>query len=151
MQASSNAWIGFSACSSNHAMLYWTGRLTYLHTQNYLLLSRSRDTYWPANGKWRILESDRTHSIDGVMTGRTLVDLEKPTVPVRIMNLTDKGRRIKKGASIAVCEPVLSVLSLKGNFDSQRPAAKLPKHLKDHVRQVLAISPKRNKCKCTTS
>ena len=43
------------------------------------------------NGKWGILESDSSHSIDGVMTGRTLVDLEKPTVPVRILNLTNKG------------------------------------------------------------
>ena len=69
--------------------------------------------------------------MDGVMTGRTLVDLEKPTVPVRILNLTDKEKRIKKGASIAVCEPVQSVLSLKENPGQQQPAAKLPKHLEE--------------------
>ena len=66
-----------------------------------------------ANGKWGILESDSSHSIDGVMTGRTLVDLEKPIVLVRILNLTSKEKRIKKSASIAVCEPVQRVLLLK--------------------------------------
>ena len=50
------------------------------------------------NGKWGILESDGSHSIDGVMTGRTLVDLEKPTVPVRILNLTNKEKRNKNSA-----------------------------------------------------
>ena len=67
------------------------------------------------NGKWGILKTDGSHGMDGVMTGRTLVDLEKPTVPVRILNLTDKEKWIKKRASIAVCEPVQSVLSLKEN------------------------------------
>ena len=77
-----------------------------------------------ANGKWRILESDSSHSIDGVMTARTLVDLEEPIVPVRILNLTSKEKRIKRGASI---EPVKSVLSLRENPGQQPPATK---HLK---------------------
>ena len=71
-----------------------------------------------------------SHSIDGVMTGRTLVDLEKPTVPVRIPNLTNK-KRIKKGASIAVCEPVQSVMALKEHPGQQQPATKLPTHLQE--------------------
>ena len=83
--------------------------------------------------KWNvgILESDSSHSIDGVMTGRTLVDLEKPIVPMRILNLTSKEKKIKKGASIAVCEPVQSVLSLKENPGQQQATAKLPEHLKE--------------------
>ena len=85
----------------------------------------------PANGKWGILESDSSNSIDGVMTGRTLVDLEKP---VRILNLTDKEKRIKKGASIAVCEPVQSVLRLKESPAEQQQAAKLPELLKELYR-----------------
>ena len=83
------------------------------------------------NGKWGILESDSSHSIDGVMTGRTLVDLEKPTVPVRILNLTNKEKRIKKGASIVVCEPVQSVMALKECPGQQQPATKLPTHLQE--------------------
>ena len=85
-----------------------------------------------ANGKWGILESDSSHSIDGVMTGRTLVDLEEPVVPVRILNLTSKEKRIKRGASIAVCEPVQSVLSVRENpGQQQQPATELPDHLKE--------------------
>ena len=60
-----------------------------------------------AIGKWGILESDTSHSTDGVRTGRILVDLEKPIVPVRrILNLTSKEKRIEKDASIATCEAV---------------------------------------------
>ena len=47
--------------------------------------------------KWEV-ESDSSNSINGVMTGRTLVDLEKPTVPVRILNLTNKEKRNKNSA-----------------------------------------------------
>ena len=79
---------------------------------------------------------DSSNSIDGVMTGRTLVDLEKPTVPVRILNLTDKEKRIKKGALIAVCEPVQSVLSLKESPGEQQQAVKLPEHLKELYRAI---------------
>ena len=65
------------------------------------------------------------------MTGRTLVDLEEPTVPVRILNLMNKEKRIKKGASVTVCEPVQSVMALKEHPGQQQPATKLPSHLQE--------------------
>ena len=37
------------------------------------------------------------------MAGRTLVDLEQPTVPVRMLNLSEKEQRIKSGVAVAVC------------------------------------------------
>ena len=42
--------------------------------------------------KWGILEPNEgcLHGITGVMAGRTLVDLEQPTVPVRMLNLSEK-------------------------------------------------------------
>ena len=63
--------------------------------------------------KWGILEpsADAMHGIAGVMAGRTLVDLELPTVPVRVLNLSEKEQRIKSGVAVAVCASVQSVLS----------------------------------------
>ena len=81
--------------------------------------------------KWGILESNSSKSIDGVMTGRTLVDLEKSTLPLRILNLTSEEKRIKKGAPIAMCEPVQSVQLLKRSSTPQQSATKLPEHLRD--------------------
>ena len=59
-----------------------------------------------------ILESDgeKPHSSNGLMTGRTLVDLREPLVPVRVTNLTEHPQRVKKGSVMAVGEVVQSVL-----------------------------------------
>ena len=84
-----------------------------------------------ADRRWGILEPDGSHSIDGVMTGRTLVDLQQPTIPVRILNISDEEKRIKKGTSIALCEPVRSVLSLREDTGHQQPAPELPTHLRE--------------------
>ena len=65
------------------------------------------------------------------MTGRTLIDLEKPTMPVRILNLTDQEKRINKGTFIAIREPVQSVVLLK-DYPSRQPSANLLlPHLRD--------------------
>ncbi len=45
----------------------------------------------------------------GLLVRRTFVDLGQPTVPIRLMNLTDQERRVQKGAEIATCEAVQSV------------------------------------------
>ena len=84
-----------------------------------------------ADRRCGILEPDGSHSIDGVMTGRTLVDLQQPTIPVRILNISDEEKRIKKGTSIAVCEPVHSVLSLREDTGYRQPAPDLPPHLRE--------------------
>ena len=77
--------------------------------------------YLLTNGKWGILESDSSHSIDGVMTGRTLLDLEKSTVPVRILNLMSKEKRIKKGlARIAInCHSLSDHVHGQGDVPTQ--------------------------------
>ena len=85
--------------------------MIYHHTRSESLAPVEVQRHLLANGKWGILESDRSHSMDGVMTRRTLVDLEKRTVPVRILNLTNGVKRIKKGTSIAMCESVQSVVA----------------------------------------
>ena len=60
------------------------------------------------SSRWGLSEPS-TGQPDGVLTGRTLVDLRKPTVPVRLMNLTEKSLRVKKGSVMAYGEPVQSV------------------------------------------
>ena len=60
---------------------------------------------------WRILELDtlQPKALDGLLVGRTLVDLDSEKVPVRLLNLTDQPKRIKKNAIVAICNPIKSV------------------------------------------
>ena len=65
-----------------------------------------------ANSRWGVLEPaarEADHCLDGLLVGRTLVDLDQPVVPVRVMNLTDQQHNIRKGCEIAQCQSVLSV------------------------------------------
>ena len=52
----------------------------------------------------RILPND-------VFVGRTLVDLENSSFPVRVANVSDSGRTIRKGTELATCEMVESVFA----------------------------------------
>ena len=86
--------------------------------------------------QWGVLgPREETPATDGLLTSRTLVDLSQPTVPVRIMNLADRERKVKCGEIVAVCEPVQSVLSQQDLGET--PVAKastdseLPNHLRD--------------------
>jgi hypothetical protein len=47
--------------------------------------------------KWGILEPavEKSYASDGLMIGRTLVDLRDPSVPVRVMNLGDNPKRVQ--------------------------------------------------------
>ena len=65
--------------------------------------------------KWGILEPvvETSYAADGLMIGRTLVNLREPSVPVRVMNLGDNPRRIKKGSVIAMGDTVQSILGLQ--------------------------------------
>ena len=87
-------------------------------------------------GRWGVLgPREETLATDGLLTGRTLVDLSQPTIPVRIMNLADGERKIKCGSVVAVCEPVQSVLTqqdVKGTPVTEASTDKeLPEHLTD--------------------
>ena len=44
-----------------------------------------------------------------LMIGRTLVDLNKECIPIRVANLSNGRKKLKKGTEIAVCEPVASI------------------------------------------
>lgn len=90
----------------------------------------------PTIGRWGILEpgGDGLHGIAGVLAGRTLVDLLKPTVPVRLLNLAEKEQRIKKGTAIAVCAAVQSIMPGK-DCSRWQHTEDLPEHLRDLYRR----------------
>jgi hypothetical protein len=63
------------------------------------------------DSRWAVLQPElAVFSQMGVMVGKTLVDLQGEQVPVRLLNLSDKPRKIKKGTPLATCEPILSVV-----------------------------------------
>jgi len=51
------------------------------------------------------------HEKDGLIVGRTLVKSVDGLVPLRILNLSEAPRIIKKGRKIASCEPAQSIVS----------------------------------------
>ena len=63
----------------------------------------------PENITWGILEPDalQPNPLDGLLV---VVDLDTEKVPVRLLNLTDRPRKIKKGTTVAICNPIESVL-----------------------------------------
>ena len=67
----------------------------------------------PINMMWGVVEPDSispTKFLDGLLVGRTLVNLSAEEVPVHLLNLTDQPKRIKQGTNVAVCNSVESVL-----------------------------------------
>lgn len=82
--------------------------------------------------KWAVLQPEAVViSQTGILVGRTLVDLQQEEVPVRLLNLSQEPYQIKKGALLAACEPVLSVLSdAADQTQTKQPAAgALPVHM----------------------
>ncbi len=85
--------------------------------------------------RWGILETQPGGGSllrDGLLVGRTLVDLSQPTVPVCIMNLTRRKHRVRKGVEIAHCEPVDSVMRPEDPAVAQGTVSEeVPAHLFD--------------------
>ena len=96
---------------------------------------------WMQDGRWAVLHPEtNVFSQTGVMVGKTLVNLQGEQVPVRLLNLSDKPRKIKKGTLLATCEPVLAVL--RSNFEDNLAEANvsglgpLPAHVKELFEQL---------------
>lgn len=56
----------------------------------------------------------------GVMVAASLVDLSKITVPVRVVNLSDSDRVIRKGEEVSKCVPVTSVIKSTDSSGSDK-------------------------------
>ena len=78
-----------------------------------------------------------------------MVDLEQPTVPIRVLNLSEKEQRIKSGVAVAMCASVQSVLSKDGGTAAPSKQV-LPDHLRDlYQRSVDGLDPARQTQVCT--
>ena len=79
--------------------------------------------------RWGIVEAAGSSGqvVEGVLVGRTLVDLQQPEVPVRVMNLSDQPRTISKGTDLAACEELCSVQPFRPHKGSALD--EMPPHL----------------------
>jgi hypothetical protein len=70
---------------------------------------------------------------DGLLVARSLVQNRKGSCPVRVMNSTDKDRRLRKGELIGEAEEVEELIK-----DNTEPARQnnMPDHLKDLFRET---------------
>ena len=63
--------------------------------------------------QWGMLEppsfAENDGHVDDILVGRTLVDMQKQTTPLRVMNLSQEPKVIRRGATLACCEPVVSI------------------------------------------
>ena len=75
--------------------------------------------------------SETISALQGVLVGRTLIDLHQSTAVVRLMNLTGQRCKFKKDTEIANCEPVESVKLSQKAQDTEPGAVVLPMHLKE--------------------
>ena len=64
--------------------------------------------------QWGMLESpasdEKGCQVDGVLIGRTLVGMQKETIPLRVMNLSQELKVLRRGTTLACCEPVVSIV-----------------------------------------
>ena len=101
-----------------------------------------------ADYRWGLLEQP-TSSFDDLLVARTLVDLQRKEVPLRVMNLSNQQRVIRKGTELACCETIHSVLAsqvdaerrmVTGCTQNAKILVKLPPHLKElYERSVAAL------------
>ena len=75
---------------------------------------------------------------EGLLVGRSLVDLRSSLLPVRVMNLSNKPRKLPKGTYIGLCEPVISVSEVEetpycgtGKHEECHSDGRLPDHLQE--------------------
>ena len=67
----------------------------------------------------------------GIIIGRTLIDLKRECVPVRVANFSASRQKLKKGLELAVCEPVASVMSrVNKGEEPEETLDKVPSNLK---------------------
>ena len=93
-----------------------------------------------AHYRWGVLEqAEASSSLDGLLIARTLVDLQRKQIPLRVMNLSHQQQKVNKGTELACCKAVNSVFSsrfetdreISGCAQSMETMKKLPTHLKE--------------------
>ena len=92
--------------------------------------------------QWGMLEppsfAENDGHVDDILVGRTLVDMQKQTTPLRVMNLSREPKVIHRGATLACCEPVVSIINPRSSaplgritgVSREATLEELPIHLK---------------------
>ena len=93
-----------------------------------------------ANYRVGLLEQDEALTpFDGLLVGRTLVDLESDRIPLRMMNLSHQRITLPKGTEVAHCDVISAIVPAEGETTDksighvQRVEMRevLPTHLKE--------------------
>ena len=81
---------------------------------------------------------------EGLLVGRSLVDLRSSLLPVRVMNLSNKPRKLPKGTFIGLCEPVISVSEVEetpyygtGKHEEYHSDGRLSDHLQERSQELI--------------
>ena len=62
--------------------------------------------------KWGVVEpTEQSFFTNDLLIGKTLVDLYRDQIPVRVLNLSSEPRKIKCGTEKASCKVVSSVIN----------------------------------------
>ena len=78
------------------------------------------------------------HNVPDILVGKVLANLDNRCVPVRVLNIADKPRKIKRGTCLARCETVSCDDVFGEGSDEELPIgenelptgeSELPKHL----------------------
>ncbi len=84
----------------------------------------------PGNARWGLVEPAQHCAVADLAVGKTLVELQRTSVAVRVMNLSEEPRTITKGALVASCVPVDCVRSLD-SLPKDAINQDLPPHMED--------------------
>ncbi|GBL83022.1 hypothetical protein AVEN_165258-1 [Araneus ventricosus] len=70
------------------------------------------------SGKFRYAVTDFPSQVSqkGVLVAATLIDLKREAIPIQVLNLDNKPKTIEKGAVIAMCEPVVDIVTRPQEF-----------------------------------
>ena len=85
---------------------------------------------------------EKSYASDGLMIGRTVVNLWEPSVSVRVISLRDNPRRIKKGSvmMIAMGDTVQSVLGLQ-SCHNERLQISMVRYRELYQQSILKLNP----------
>ena len=111
-------------------------------------------------GEWGLLEPEgAAPSSRGLLVGKTLVNLQHGVIPVRILNLSFKEQRIKRGTELGRCETMLEgVIQQEGKCETMlegaveqegkltHPGSRMPKFLEQlYQRSIAKLKPGEHK------
>lgn len=71
----------------------------------------------PANYRYAVTDFSNSTSPAGILIAASLVDLQRSTIPIRILNVTDRAKVIERGTELASCVPVVDIVTQPGDVE----------------------------------